>query len=89
MSLVVKFDELGEPTGVELDGKPIFVQTMDIQYRSCEPAKVVIEMYVPDIAGGLIAHHPNGDAVTETRELYAVSKEDHELLMQLKKKDRL
>lgn len=87
MSLVVRLDHKGEPTAVELDGRPIFVASMDIQYRPCEAAKVVIEMYVRDAADVIVRHE--GEPVLESREFYAVSKADHELLMQLKKKDTL
>jgi hypothetical protein len=134
MSLVISMNERGEPTALELDGRPVFASTLDIQFRNGEPAKVIMEMYVPDIAGGLITRarqrkrdltgqvpaklsydqwlrtqtkefqdevlgprraqmfrdgHPDGEPVLETREFYAVSKKDHELLMQLKKKDTL
>jgi hypothetical protein len=87
--LVITYDQKGEPTGITLDGTPVCAESLDIIYRGGEPAKVVIELYVKDIEGGVIARGPDGEAITETREFYAVSKKDHELLMQLKKKDTL
>lgn len=80
--LVVKFDTKGEPSAVELDGRPIFVNKLDVQYRPCEPAKVIMEMYLQD-EGGILQRH-DGDPLTEERVLYAVSKEDFELLQRVK-----
>ncbi len=35
----------GEPTSVELDGKPIFVESMDILYRPCQRATINMSFY--------------------------------------------
>ena len=87
-SLVITLDHKGEPSKVELDGKTLFVTAIDIKYRPCEPGKITLEAYVQDL-GTVIARHPGGEPKMEQMEFYAVSKEDHELLLQLKKKDTL
>lgn len=81
--IVVTFDKRGQPTSVELDGKAIFVQSMDVQYRPNQPAKLVLDMYLADNEG-ILDRYQDGEPIVERRVLYAVSKEDHDLLMQLK-----
>lgn len=65
MPLQIKLEN-GEPTSIELDGKPIFVQSMDIEFRPCERAVIKMCVYV----------HPVGGHEMEDMCFYAVSKEE-------------
>jgi hypothetical protein len=86
MSLKVSLNDKGEPTGIDLDGKPLFVNSMDISLRPCVPMTVKLEAYVRDLStGGLTVKNPvTGEPEVESLEFYAVSKEDYELLQKLR-----
>jgi hypothetical protein len=79
--LVIKLNDKGEPTSVELDGRPIFVSTLDVQYRPNEPAKIIMEMFVMD-AGGMVVRHGE-EPLMEGMTMYAVSKEDFDFLQDI------
>lgn len=74
MALVVKFDQHHVPCSVELDGKPIFVDNMVVEYRANVPAKVTMQVILLDV-GGLVQRDSEGNPKLDTMELYAVSKE--------------
>jgi hypothetical protein len=64
----------GVPTGVFIDDKPVFVEAMDIKFRSCQPALITIQVY---------SDHPHSMSLS-SMVYYAVSKEDYELLKKVK-----
>lgn len=74
MGLVVKFDHHHQPSSVELDGKPIFVDSMTVEYRPNELAKVTMQVMLVD-SNGLLHRDADGNPKHEEMVLYAVSKE--------------
>lgn len=83
--LVVTVDDKGEPVDVKFNGKSEFINSIDIHYEGGKPPTVNVEWYVRDISGhSLITRHADGDPVLQRSKLYAVTKEDFELLQATK-----